>query len=38
MDTFYWRVDVVSPDNVYTGRVFMFRLAHPAFPGAEGYG
>ncbi|KAF9888481.1 hypothetical protein FE257_008588 [Aspergillus nanangensis] len=38
MDTFYWRVDVISADNTYPGRVFMFRLAHLAFPGAEGYG
>ncbi|PIG83144.1 pectate lyase [Aspergillus arachidicola] len=38
MDTFYWRVDVISGDNTYTGRIFMFRLAQLAFPGAEGYG
>ncbi|KAB8252903.1 pectin lyase fold/virulence factor [Aspergillus flavus] len=38
MDTFYWRVDVISGDTTYTGRIFMFRLAQLAFPGAEGYG
>ncbi|KAL2816671.1 pectin lyase fold/virulence factor [Aspergillus granulosus] len=38
LDTFYWRVDVVDGETVYTGRPFMFRLAHLAFPGAEGYG
>ncbi|KAI8162604.1 putative pectate lyase C [Colletotrichum sp. SAR 10_70] len=37
-DTFYWRVDVVAGDATYTGRVFMFRVAQLAFPGAEGYG
>ncbi|TDZ32228.1 putative pectate lyase C [Colletotrichum spinosum] len=38
LDTFYWRVDVVSGDATFTGRVFMFRVAQLAFPGAEGYG
>ncbi|KAL0931159.1 pectate lyase [Colletotrichum truncatum] len=38
LDTFYWRVDVVSGDATYTGRVFMFRVAQLAFPGAEGWG
>ncbi|KAK1147235.1 hypothetical protein N8T08_001974 [Aspergillus melleus] len=38
MDTFYWRVDVLSGGKTYTGRTFTFRLAHLAFPGAEGYG
>lgn len=38
VDTFYWRVDVVSPERTYVGRVFTFRLAQLAFPGAEGYG
>ncbi|KNG89451.1 pectate lyase [Aspergillus nomiae NRRL 13137] len=38
MDTFYWRVDVISGNSTYTGRIFMFRLAQLAFPGAEGYG
>ncbi|KAF7592245.1 hypothetical protein BBP40_000446 [Aspergillus hancockii] len=37
-DPFYWRVDVVSGNKTHTGRTFMFRLAHLAFPGAEGYG
>jgi hypothetical protein len=38
MDTFYWRVDVISGDTTYPGRVFMFRCAQLAFPGAEGWG
>ncbi|KAL2783269.1 pectin lyase fold/virulence factor [Aspergillus keveii] len=38
LDTFYWRVDVVDGETVYPGRPFTFRLAHLAFPGAEGYG
>ncbi|KAL4904182.1 hypothetical protein BDW74DRAFT_168602 [Aspergillus multicolor] len=38
MDTYYWRVDVVDGETVYTGRTFTFHLAHLAFPGAEGYG
>ncbi|KAF2024108.1 family 1 polysaccharide lyase [Setomelanomma holmii] len=37
-DTFYWRVDVVFGGKTYIGRVFIFRAAQPAFPGAEGYG
>ena len=37
-DTFYWRVDVVVGSETYIGRVFMFRGAQLAFPGAEGYG
>ncbi|KAI8627175.1 pectate lyase [Xylariaceae sp. FL1651] len=37
-DYYYWRVDVVSDGTTYIGRVFMFRLAHLAFPGAEGWG
>lgn len=37
-DTFYWRVDVIDESNVHVGRVFMFRGAQLAFPGAEGYG
>ncbi|KAL4877864.1 pectin lyase fold/virulence factor [Aspergillus karnatakaensis] len=37
-DTFYWRVDVVSGETIHPGRVFTFRLAQLAFPGAEGYG
>lgn len=37
-DTYYWRVDVVSGGEVHVGRVWMFRLAQLAFPGAEGYG
>ncbi|KAL4756385.1 pectin lyase fold/virulence factor [Aspergillus foveolatus] len=38
LDTYYWRVDVVDGETTYTGRIFTFRLAHLAFPGAEGYG
>ncbi|KAL4919701.1 pectin lyase fold/virulence factor [Aspergillus aurantiobrunneus] len=38
IDTYYWRVDVVSGETTFTGRTFMFRLAQLAFPGAEGYG
>ncbi|GAP92939.2 putative pectate lyase [Rosellinia necatrix] len=37
-DYYYWRVDVVSGSTTYVGRVFLFRLAHLAFPGAEGWG
>ncbi|KAI9155674.1 putative pectate lyase [Paramyrothecium foliicola] len=38
LDTFYWRVDVVSGGQTYIGRVSMFRAAQLAFPGAEGWG
>lgn len=38
MPTYYWRVDVISGEETFTGRVWMFRLAQLAFPGAEGYG
>jgi hypothetical protein len=38
LDTFYWRVDVVSGGQTDIGRVFMFRAAQLAFPGAEGWG
>ncbi|KAF1850520.1 polysaccharide lyase family 1 protein [Cucurbitaria berberidis CBS 394.84] len=37
-DTFYWRVDGVVGSKTYIGRVFIFRGAQVAFPGAEGYG
>ncbi|KAI5925475.1 pectate lyase [Camillea tinctor] len=37
-DFYYWRVDVVSDNTTFVGRVFMFRVAHLAFPGAEGWG
>ncbi|KAI8941801.1 hypothetical protein NX059_003002 [Plenodomus lindquistii] len=37
-DTFFWRVDVVAEGKVHRGRVFTFRGAQLAFPGAEGYG
>lgn len=36
-DTYYWRVDVVGCKE-HIGRVFTFRAAQLAFPGAEGYG
>ncbi|KAF4987087.1 hypothetical protein FDECE_15610 [Fusarium decemcellulare] len=38
VDVFYWRVDVVSAGETYTGRVWTFRVAQLAFPGAEGWG
>lgn len=38
MPTYYWRVDVVEGDETYIGRVWMFRVAQLAFPGAEGHG
>ncbi|UPX10283.1 uncharacterized protein EKO05_0000950 [Ascochyta rabiei] len=37
-ETYYWRVDVVSGNSIYAGRIFTFRAAQLAFPGAEGYG
>lgn len=37
-DYYYWRVDVVTGGKTHIGRVNMFRVAHLAFPGAEGYG
>lgn len=37
-DTYYWKVDVVSGNNTYSGRILTFRGAQLAFPGAEGYG
>lgn len=37
--TYYWRVDEVDDSATVTpGDVWMFRLRHLAFPGAEGYG
>jgi hypothetical protein len=36
--TYYWRIDVVSGNSTYIGRIFTFRAAQLAFPGAEGYG
>ncbi|MDP4177305.1 MAG: cellulose binding domain-containing protein [Bacillota bacterium] len=39
MDTYYWRVDEIDANGVVTkGAVLSFRIAHIAFPGAEGYG
>ena len=38
LDTYYWRVDVISACGIHVGRIWMFRLAQLAFPGAEGYG
>jgi hypothetical protein len=39
--TYFWRVDEIhseAPDDVTKGDVWMFRVRHLAFPGAEGYG
>lgn len=39
MDTYYWRIDEVDSQGRRTrGDVWSFRIRHPAFPGAEGYG
>ncbi|KAK7419036.1 hypothetical protein QQX98_003538 [Neonectria punicea] len=38
MDVFYWRVDVLTNGETYVGHVWKFRVAHLAFPGAEGWG
>ncbi|KFA74063.1 hypothetical protein S40288_11001 [Stachybotrys chartarum IBT 40288] len=38
LDTYYWRVDVNSGNTTHIGRVWTFRLAQLAFPGAEGHG
>ncbi|OLN95660.1 putative pectate lyase C 1 [Colletotrichum chlorophyti] len=38
VDTYYWRVDVVAGTVINIGRVFTFRAAQLAFPGAEGWG
>lgn len=38
MKHYYWRVDEIKKDKVIKGNVWYFRLAHLAFPGAEGYG
>ena len=45
LDTYYWRVDEVTPSDspkggeaVTRGEVWKFRPRHLAFPGAEGYG
>ena len=38
LETYYWRVDVAEGGTTYAGRVFMFRAAQLAFPGAEGWG
>src|SRR5699024_5718144 len=38
MQTYYWRVDEVTKDEVTTGVVWYFRPASLAFPGAEWYG
>ena len=38
MNTYYWRVDERSASGVTKGAVLPFRIAHLAFPGAEGYG
>ncbi|WP_372772611.1 hypothetical protein [Mangrovibacterium sp.] len=37
--SYYWRIDEQKADGTVTkGNVWTFRLAHLAFPGAEGYG
>ena len=37
--TYYWRVDeITAAGNTVMGAVWMFRVRHLAFPGAEGYG
>ncbi|KFA46953.1 hypothetical protein S40293_10719 [Stachybotrys chartarum IBT 40293] len=38
LDMYYWRVDVNSGNTTHIGRVWTFRLAQLAFPGAEGHG
>lgn len=38
LEKFYWRVDVVAGNQIHTGRTWTFRVAHLAFPEAEGYG
>ena len=38
LETYYWRVDVTRENETYLGRVFMFRAAQLAFPGAQGWG
>ncbi|MDS0528309.1 hypothetical protein NNC19_21720 [Clostridium sp. SHJSY1] len=39
VNTYYWRVDERNSDGTVTkGAVNTFRVAHLAFPGAEGYG
>lgn len=37
-DTYYWRVDEVFANKTEKGRVWYFRPAQLAFPGAEGFG
>ncbi|KDN56509.1 pectate lyase family protein [Flavobacterium seoulense] len=39
LKTYYWRVDEIDADNEVTkGKVWYFKPAQIAFPGAEGYG
>ncbi|KAF2127759.1 polysaccharide lyase family 1 protein [Dothidotthia symphoricarpi CBS 119687] len=38
MDSFYWRVDVITNNKTSIGRTWTFRVAQLAFPEAEGYG
>ena len=39
LKTYYWRVDEIDADKeVTTGKVWFFKPAQIAFPGAEGYG
>lgn len=37
-DTYYWRIDEVFANKTEKGRVWYFRPAQLAFPGAEGFG
>lgn len=39
MKTYYWRVDeIMENGEIVTGKVYSFKVAHLAFPTAEGYG
>lgn len=39
LEDYYWRVDEIDADNEVTkGKVWFFKPAQIAFPGAEGYG
>lgn len=37
-DTYYWRIDEVTPAGITKGNIWYFRPAQLAFPDAEGYG
>ncbi|KAG7094600.1 hypothetical protein E1B28_005425 [Marasmius oreades] len=38
LQTYFWRVDVISGSTTTKGRTWTFRPRQLAFPGAEGYG